>query len=75
MDKVALERLRRIYRAWEAVETLSDEERFILEILADSEGRKCVRVEEAFDVSNRTAYRYIYGVIWKIQNIFGEKRV
>ena len=75
MDKGLLNKVRAIWRAWEAVEQLTTEERFVLDILADEKGKKNVRIEDAFDVSTRTAYRYIYAVIGKLQNILGENDV
>ena len=63
------------YGAWQAVEALSEEERFVLEILADKKGKKYVRIEDAFDVSTRTAYRYIYAVIGKLQNFLAKNEV
>ena len=75
MKKKELLEVRRIWKSWQAVEALSEEERFVLEILADKKGKKYVRIEDAFDVSTRTAYRYIYAVIGKLQNFLAKNEV
>ena len=75
MEKKELLEVRRIWKSWQAVEALSEEERFVLEILADKKGKKYVRIEDAFDVSTRTAYRYIYAVIGKLQNFLAKNEV
>ena len=64
--------VRRVWGIWRAVEEFSEEEVYILEVLADGKGEKNLRIQNAFEVSSATAYRYIEGVLQKIRNILIE---
>ena len=72
MDKGVLKKLKRIYDIWEAVEALDDTERFILEVLADRENEKILRIQDALDVSSATAYRYTNDILERFRNFFIE---
>ena len=72
MKQVELAQVRRVWGIWQAVEALSEEEVYILEVLADGKGEKNLRIQNAFEVSSATAYRYIEGVLQKIRNILIE---
>lgn len=72
----SVERLRRrVERIEECLEALTYEERLVAEIVADREGEKIMRICEALQVSEPTAYRRKNRVLHRISQLFRENRV